>query len=134
MKWSFILVTIYLIRHIILKATHPETNYAELFGAIQSFFIHILWILLKWKWPISSTNLVFLYAINECVFTNLYFRELVPDFLHVKDKLHVDDKIIATIIGCYCFNYNSFISTSLVFPPLFLISYYCQLLKQVETW
>ena len=52
----------------------------------------------------------------------------------VHDKFAVDDKIMVTMIGCYCFNNNSFISTTLIMPPLFLISYYCQLLKQVETW
>lgn len=51
-----------------------------------------------------------------------------------KDMLVFDDKILATMVACYCFNYNSFLSTTLLFPPMFIISYYCQLLKQVEIW
>jgi len=46
----------------------------------------------------------------------------------------VDDKIVVSLISAYTLNYTSFLMTTLIIPPLFLISYYCQLLKQVELW
>jgi len=46
----------------------------------------------------------------------------------------VDDKIVVSLISAYTLNYTSFLMTTLIMPPLFLISYYCQLLKQVELW
>jgi len=45
--------------------------------------------------------------------------------MRVKDKLLVDDKIVATLIGVYCLNYTSFVWTSIILPPLFLSGYYC---------
>ena len=54
--------------------------------------------------------------------------------MSVKDKLLVDDKIVVSLIAAYSLNYTSFLVTTLMLPPLFLISYYCQLLKQVDLW
>lgn len=44
--------------------------------------------------------------------------------MSVKDKLIVDDKIIVCMVGVYSLNYNSYVSTTLVLPPMFITSYY----------
>jgi len=42
-----------------------------------------------------------------------------------KDKEVVEDKIIFSIIGVYSINYNSYLTTALILPPLFISSYFC---------
>jgi len=38
------------------------------------------------------------------------------------------------MVVCYSLNYNSYLTTTLFYPPMFLLSYYFQLTKQVEFW
>lgn len=54
--------------------------------------------------------------------------------MNVSDKLNDEDKILTSMVLCFCYNYNSYMMTLLIFPPMFLISYYTQLIKQVELW
>lgn len=77
---------------------------------------------------------MFLYGLNECIFANLFMRDQMTEYMAVKDKLLVDDKIMASMVICYCFNYNTFLSSTLIMPPMFALSYYFQLTKQVELW
>lgn len=126
--------SLYLIRHVVLKATQPEKNYNELITAAYYFLIILIWGLLKWILPRAAPLLVFVVALSECIFVNLFIRDQVPRFMTTDDMLMIDDKILATMVCVYCYNYNSFLSTTLILPPMFLISYYFQLLKQVDLW
>jgi len=45
--------------------------------------------------------------------------------MSVKDKLLVDDKIVVSLVAAYSLNFTSYLTTTLILPPLFLISYYC---------
>ena len=61
-------------------------------------------------------------------------RDELPAGMNVRDKILVDDKIVVSIVGVYSINFNSYLTTTLILPPLFLSSYFCQLLKQVDLW
>ena len=124
-KVSFVISVAYFIRHIILKATDPSENYNQLIDAGNLLLIDLLFGFLVYYKPEKAPYIVYLLAIYVCVFSNLVFRDQVPEFMRVEDKLLVDDKIMATLVGVYCLNYTSYIWTTIILPPLFLISYFC---------
>jgi hypothetical protein len=45
-----------------------------------------------------------------------------------------ENTILTTLIICHCINYNSFLLSLLVNPPLVLISYYFQLVREADLW
>lgn len=63
-KPAFALAIAYFIRHIVLKLSDPDVNAYELMLATHNLTMAIIWGLLKWKWPVQSTKLVFVYALS----------------------------------------------------------------------
>jgi len=68
------------------------------------------------------------------IYVNLQYRDQLPGFMSSDDLLQAEDKIFSTMVVSYSFNYNSYLTTTIIMPPLFLLSYYFQLTKQVEFW
>jgi hypothetical protein len=66
-----------------------------------------------------------LYALYVCILSNLQMRDELPAGMNVRDKILVDDKIVVSIVGVYSINFNSYLTTTLILPPLFLSSYFC---------
>jgi len=94
----------------------------------------LLWGLLKWKLPMHASKIIFYYALSECLHTVLAFNDKIPSYLQFKDLHHAENKIMASMVISFCFSYNSILQTTLILPPMFLVSYYLQLTKQVELW
>jgi hypothetical protein len=73
----FISVT-YFIRHLILKLTDPDINYNQFMVASSLLSITCLWGLLVWKFPIHAPKIMIIYILDECIFANISFRDLLP--------------------------------------------------------
>lgn len=68
----------------------------------------------------------------QCVFTDLSYYDLLPEFLIEKDKNADSVKILVSSLMTSASNYNSFMFTLCVHTPTVLICYYLQALKMPE--
>ena len=59
---------------------------------------------------------------------------MLPEILRETVLMNDDDLIILYLFVFHCMNYNSFLTTLLVIPPITLIPYYFQLTKEAEIW
>ena len=92
----------------------------------------LLWVFVSWKFPRHAPKLMILQLIYHCVLTNLSLRDNLPELLRETDKVGDDQKLFILTVLMHCVNYNTFLSSIFVVPPIILISAYCQYLSQVE--
>lgn len=77
-------------------------------------------------------KIMYLYVLIWVVFTNLSFRDYLPQWMCTDDKKSDEDSILVTLVIFHVLNYNSYLSTLLFLPASILVGYYLQMLKQVE--
>jgi hypothetical protein len=66
--------------------------------------------------------------------TNLSARDQLPIWMTSNDKTNDFDNILTSLVVCHCINYNTMMSTLFIQIPIFLVSYYTQLIEQQNQW
>lgn len=133
-KPLLIIASLYFARHVIDKILNPEKSIYNLITAVLVLLILITWRIVNWRSPIHAPKMVLVYGLTHCIFTNLAVREQLPIWLNTDDKNTLNDTIFTTLVVCHCMNYNTMIVTFFIQGPIFLISYYFQLLQQQDIW
>lgn len=76
--------------------------------------------------------MIWIYCWSWMLRTNLCFRDLLWEGACDSDKTDDSENVMITLVITHALNYNSYLSTILIFPATIVISYYIQLLAQVE--
>lgn len=125
---------IYAILRVVLFIIYPSPSYAGLFGtSIHLIFVSI-WGIIKWRKPLYAPPVVFFYALAWCIFTNLSWRDQLPWFLLESDRTMDENSIFVTLLITHSLNYNNFLTSLFLMPPIILCSYYSQLVAQVQLY
>ena len=106
----------------------------DLMNSVLILLFTLFWSIIKWKWPMQAPKMIYFYGLMQCIKTNLSIRDQLPSWATSNDKTNDNDNIFTTLVVCHCGNYNTMISTYLIQIPMFLISYYTQLIKQQDLW
>jgi len=120
---------LYFTRHVIDIILNPEKTMYDLITSILILIVLITWRIVNFKSPIHAPKMVIIYGLMHCILTNLAVRDQLPYWMSTNDKNTVNDSIFTTLVVCHCGNYNTMMVTFFIQCPIFLISYYCQLLK-----
>ena len=102
-------------------------------GSSHFFFSAICWLAHKYK-PRQAPFVVFSYLLFWCIKTNLSFRDAVPPILYREDKTRDETSILEISILTHIVNRTSFMTTVCLYLPIVVVSYYMQLIVQVELY
>lgn len=98
---------------------------ASIFGTFCHWPAFVLWALMRCcKLKMYAPKIMYLYALIWVLVTNLSMRDWLFDWMLENDKKADEDSILNTIIIVHVLNYNSFLQTVCLFPPLFIAGYY----------
>jgi len=102
-------------------------------GSSHFFFSAACWLAHKYK-PRQAPIIVFSYLLFWCIKTNLSFRDAVPPILYREDKTRDETSTLEISILTHIVNHTSFMTTVCLYLPMVVVSYYLQLIVQVELY
>lgn len=133
-KQTLCITILYATLKVVLFLLYPAPTYAGLFGTSIHLMFVFLWGLARCSKPLYAPLLLFVYCLARLVFTNLSWRDQLPDSLLEKDRMMDEMSIYLALLTCHCINYNNFLTSVFILPPMLLSSYYTQLIAQVELY
>jgi hypothetical protein len=83
-------------------------------ASIQALFV-IIWGLVRIRHKKYAPNIVLLYIVNNCIWTVLQTKKIVPEFMLSDDLKPEETKILVTIVSMTAINYTTWRSTFLLF-------------------
>ena len=112
----------------------PDTPLIRVLTHVYTLFFILLWAILKTRFRNQVPKLGIVYFLSWNIFAVFSFYDLLPNFLRETNRMRDDEIIIICLFIFNCMNYNSFLTTLLFIPPITLIPYYFQLVKEAELW
>jgi len=124
---SVAIAILYMLFRVITYFTSEDYPVVRLVTTGMQVGFVLVWGLTRIKFKLQAPKIVFLYAFAFLIQTNFSIRDQVPDWMYEPDKIADVDTLLFTLIIVDAVNYNHFMTTLLINPPLFLLSYYFQL-------
>lgn len=104
-------------------------------GAVMQASLFLVWIavwaIVKIRWKKLTTYMAFLPMLVFSVISNMQVRNMLPDFLQDHSYRSSEELSSIVLIMSLLINYNSFIPTLTIFPPVILTAHILQVTETV---
>jgi hypothetical protein len=94
----------------------------------------VIWGSIRIRFKNYAPLIVFLPPLCFALISNLQLRGSLPELVSDDGFQHTEQLSAITLILCLLINYNSYLVTIVVIPPLFLISYSLQATQAAITY